>query len=94
MVTTLLLFFKGVNNNDIDSFQRPNPAPLHWPNSALESATLDESSPALKPFTNTPEGTPTKTLFLFPPCPWQYMVKWGIPKNFAKCNSDALTLCQ
>ena len=44
MVTTLLLFFKGVNNNDIDSSQRPNPAPLHWPNNALESATLDQIS--------------------------------------------------
>ena len=42
-------FFKGVNNNNIDSSKRPDPAPL-----ALESATLDQiSSPALKPFTNT-----------------------------------------
>ena len=54
MLTSLLFFFKGVNNNDIDSSKRPDPAPLHWPNSALESATLDQiSSPALKPFTNT-----------------------------------------
>ena len=28
MVTTVLLFFKGVNNNDIDSSKRPDPAPL------------------------------------------------------------------
>ena len=52
MVTTLLFFFKGANNNDIDSSKRPDFAPPA--NSALESATLDQiSSPALKPFTNT-----------------------------------------
>ena len=28
MVTTLLFFFKGANNNDIDSSKRPDFAPL------------------------------------------------------------------
>ena len=51
MVTTLL-FSSKVSTTITKTLPR-DPTLLHWPNSALESATLDQiSSPALKPFTN------------------------------------------
>ena len=68
MVTTLL--FSSFSSKVSTTMTYPLPRDLtllHWPNSALESATLDQiSSPALKPFTNTQYVRPQKHSFYFP----------------------------
>ena len=54
----------------------------HWPNSALESATLRQiSSPALKPFANTHEVRPQKNILPIPPFP---LAKYGQMRYFGR----------
>ena len=64
-------FFKGVNNNDIDSSKRPDFAPLaqQYPG---ERHVRPYQFSGFETIYSYLIGTPTKTLFLLPPCPWQY----------------------
>ena len=65
MVTTLL-FSSKVSTTMTQTLPRDSTL-LQRPNSALESARLDQiSSPALKPFTNTQQVRPQKHFFYFP----------------------------